>query len=247
MPRRVPFHPSLHPGPTKPTDDQSLQRAKPGDIFKASTLSANRVARSGTLTADGFAMRASFASMSQGVGRRKAVSRLARYLRTLIAPFVLAAASASATVAHAAPALSFRFDEGLNINSFTRDGAVAAHLLLRSSKEPRILVAFPAGNSGVGLWFAATEEPVTWKLVGSPRPITHTDARGRVLRGIEVEAEVDAPALHVERAVLSSIRVLRDFERLHAAPDEVMTPAASSDARLSWTRDRLDGAVRCNS
>jgi len=49
--------------------------------------------------------------------------------------------------------LSFDVDEGLNLNSFLRDGPVAAHLLLRSGSDPRILIAFPAGNSGVGLWF----------------------------------------------------------------------------------------------
>src|SRR6185503_1431765 len=84
-------------------------------------------------------------------------------------------------------------------------------------------------------------KPITWKLVGSPRAITLADAKGRPLRGIEAEAEVDAPALYIDRGVLSSIRVLRDFERLHSTPDEVMTAPALSGARLSWTRDRLDG------
>ncbi|HEY0801535.1 MAG TPA: hypothetical protein VGD54_11880, partial [Steroidobacteraceae bacterium] len=60
--------------------------------------------------------------------------------------------------------LSFDVDEGLNFNSFLRDGPVAAHLLLRSGLEPRILIAFPAGNSGVGLWFSRGTQPVTWKL-----------------------------------------------------------------------------------
>ena len=169
--------------------------------------------------------------------------RLAEHLRPFIAAFVLAAASVLAASAHSAPSLSFRLDEGRNINSFTRDGTVAAHLLLRSGEEPRILVAFPAGNSGVGLWFTKTDQPVKWTLVGSPRAITLADAKGRPLRGIEAQAEVDAPALHVDRAVLSSIRVLRDFERLRSAPDEVMTSPALTGAQLSWTRDRLDGAA----
>ena len=41
--------------------------------------------------------------------------------------------------------LSFNVDEGLNLNSFLRDGPVAAHLLLRAGTDPRILIAFPAG------------------------------------------------------------------------------------------------------
>src|SRR6185295_3834781 len=84
---------------------------------------------------------------------RTSTSRLTERVRPLIAAFVLAAAGVTASAADSGPALSFRLDEGLNINSFTREGTVAAHLLLRSGEEPRVLVAFPAGNSGVGLWF----------------------------------------------------------------------------------------------
>ncbi|MBL7396164.1 hypothetical protein INQ29_25365, partial [Escherichia coli] len=53
-----------------------------------------------------------------------------------------------------APELAYSLTEGQNLNAFVRDGKVAAHLLLRNGSDPRILVAFPAGNSGVGLWFA---------------------------------------------------------------------------------------------
>jgi hypothetical protein len=172
---------------------------------------------------------------------RPSTSRLNEFIHPLFAALVLAAAGVAANAADSGPAVSFRLDEGLNINHFSREGAVAAHLLLRSGEEPRILVAFPAGNSGVGLWFTKADKPIKWTLVGSPRAITLSDAKGRPLRGIEAEAEVDAPALHIDRAVLSSIRVLRDFERLHSAPDVVMTAPALSGARLSWTRDRLDG------
>ena len=49
--------------------------------------------------------------------------------------------------------LAFRIDEGRMINAFYRHGPIAAHLLLRSGDQPRILVAFPAGDSGVGAWF----------------------------------------------------------------------------------------------
>ncbi|HET9511344.1 MAG TPA: hypothetical protein VFO80_09360, partial [Sphingomonas sp.] len=52
-----------------------------------------------------------------------------------------------------APELAYQLTEGQNLNAFVREGPVAAHLLLRNGTDPRILVAFPAGNSGVGLWF----------------------------------------------------------------------------------------------
>src|SRR5688572_22359094 len=103
-----------------------------------------------------------------------------------------ALANARGLDASPAPALAFRIDEGRNINSFLRDGPVAAHLLLRSGNEPRILVAFPAGNSGVGLWFEKSSKPVSWTLVTSPAPVMVLDSKRRPLYGIEFEVEVDA-------------------------------------------------------
>src|SRR6186713_411741 len=94
---------------------------------------------------------------------------------------------ASTPLAQVSPPLAFRIDEGHNINSFLRDGPVAAHLLLRTGNEPRILVAFPAGNSGVGLWFEKTSATVAWTLVSPPKPIARLDEERRPLRGIEFE------------------------------------------------------------
>jgi hypothetical protein len=138
--------------------------------------------------------------------------------------------------------LSFRIDEGRNINSFTREGPVAAHLLLRSGLEPRVVVAFPAGNSGVGLWFTKPQKPIGWTLAESPRPITLADSKGRKLHGIEALATIDANALDIDRAVLSSVRVLRDYELVDTAPAEVLTSAVLDRKQLAWARDRLDGA-----
>jgi len=115
--------------------------------------------------------------------------------------------------------LAFRIDEGRNINSFLREGPVAAHLLLRSGTEPRILVAFPAGNSGVGLWFEKTSANVAWTLVSPPKPVTRLDEERRPLRGIEFEISADVPELQPLAAVLSSVRVLRDYELQRNAPD----------------------------
>ena len=142
-----------------------------------------------------------------------------------------------------APALAFRIDEGQNLNSFFREGPVAAHLLLRSGTEPRILVAFPAGNSGVGLWFERTSRPVAWKLVTPPAPVTVLDEKRRPLRGIEFEVEADASEVRPRAAVLSSVRVLRDYELQSKAPAEVLVVPRKTGDRLSWTRDRLDGAA----
>jgi hypothetical protein len=140
-------------------------------------------------------------------------------------------------------ALAFRIDEGRNLNSFLRQGPVAAHLLLRSGPDPRLLVAFPAGNSGVGLWFANTTTPVSWKLLTPPRALSVFDARHRPLHGIECDVEVDTSELVVQGAVLSSIRVLRDYELRQPAPAEVLTPPSVKGTRVVWERSRLDGAA----
>ena len=131
-----------------------------------------------------------------------------------------------------APALAFRIDEGQNLNSFLRDGPVAAHLLLRSGTEPRILVAFPAGNSGIGLWFEKTATPVAWTLVTPPQPLTTVDESRRLLHGIEFEVTIDARELRPRGAVLSSVRVLRDYELQSRAPPEVLVAPRITDGSI---------------
>ncbi|HEU5133608.1 MAG TPA: hypothetical protein VFU13_00565 [Steroidobacteraceae bacterium] len=157
--------------------------------------------------------------------------------------FAALANAAVPRVATAASALAFRIDEGQNINSFVRDGPVAAHLLLRSGNEPRILVAFPAGNGGVGLWFGRTDAPVEWTLVAPPRPVTAFDDKRRLLQGIEFEIGTTATELRPHTAVLSSVRVLRDYELQRKAPAEVLVEARIAGGRVSWARERLDGAA----
>ena len=150
----------------------------------------------------------------------------------------------TATIANAAEhGVAFRIDEGSNLNSFVREGPVAAHLLLRSGNAPRILVAFPAGNSGVGLWFEKTDTRVVWTLVSPPKPLSALDEKRRPLHGIEFEVEANVPELRPHAAVLSSVRVLRDYELQRKAPEEVMVAARTDDDEVAWARDRLDGAA----
>jgi hypothetical protein len=155
------------------------------------------------------------------------------------------AAMSCAPLARAEPAstsLAFRIDEGSNLNSFVRAGDVAAHLLLRSGQHPRILVAFPAGNSGVALWCEDTEIPVEWTLIAPPRPVSSPDSRRRELHGIEFTAAANVPELRIRAALLSSVRVLRDYELLRQAPSAVIAEPTLHGAKLIWSRDRLDGA-----
>jgi hypothetical protein len=140
--------------------------------------------------------------------------------------------------------LSFDVDEGLNLNSFLRDGPVAAHLLLRSGSDPRILIAFPAGNSGVGLWFSHGATPATWTLLGRPQPLIIKDERGRPLYGLTADARVTGVKdLSIKQAVLSSVRVLRDYQAEGTFPAQVAANPTIQNSTITWARDRLDGAA----
>jgi hypothetical protein len=163
------------------------------------------------------------------------------------AAFLLLGATAGGSAPRVSAPLAFRIDEGRNINAFFRRGPVAAHLLLRAGDEPRVLVGFPAGNSGVALWFEKTDRPVAWTLDAAPTGEMTSDARGRRLNGIVATASVDARNLRFRQGLGTSIRVLRDYELLRRAPTEVIVaprfvPGADGGGSVIWARDRLDGA-----
>ena len=141
-----------------------------------------------------------------------------------------------------APELAYQIREGQNLNAFVRDRAVAAHLLLRSGEDPRIVVAFPAGNSGVGLWFGHLRTAATWRLDQPPLPMTLHDAKGRMLYGVRAVATIAAPRLEVRQAVLSNVRLLRDYQALGTVPAAVVVAPSTVGATLTYARDRADGA-----
>src|SRR6185503_16501707 len=59
-----------------------------------------------------------------------------------------------------APELAFDIVEGDIHNYFYRRGPVAAHVLASSGTSPRLIVAFPAGNTGIAVWFQPTAAPI---------------------------------------------------------------------------------------
>lgn len=171
------------------------------------------------------------------------MARNVSYIACIGAIAALAACAVMERPVAEPPAMRFQIEEGLNVNSFVREGPVAAHLLLRAGTEPRILVAFPAGNSGVGVWFNKTSEPVAWTVLREPTPLSDKDAQGRPLHGIETEVVVNTGKLDVRAAVLSSVRVLRDYQALGTTPDGVSVAPTIEGNRISWARSRLDGAA----
>lgn len=139
-------------------------------------------------------------------------------------------------------ALSFRMDTGGQINAFYRQDKVAAHLLARSSTKPRLLVVFPAGNSGTGLWFDDTAQPVNWNLDTSPSPLSAPDTHGRPLYGIGADVSVDTDTLTIRQGLLGSVRFLRDFNGGATIPPEIVTAPTIQGSAVQWQRDRIDGA-----
>ncbi|WP_193098546.1 hypothetical protein [Burkholderia sp. Z1] len=140
-------------------------------------------------------------------------------------------------------ALSFRMDAGGQINAFYRQDKVAAHLLVRSSTKPRLLVVFPAGNSGTGLWFDDTAQPVNWSLDTPPSALSAPDTHGRPLYGIGADVSVDTSTLTIRQGVLSNVRFLRDFNGGATIPQQIVTAPTIQGNAAQWQRDRIDGAT----
>ncbi len=181
-----------------------------------------------------------------------------RTVDLLTLPIVLAAFLAGFSAAHGtagasvapeasdetgtdAETLSFSIREGQIYNQFFRQGPVAAHTLLTSGRQPRLVVAFPAGNSGVSLWFSPVETEVSWSDVDGIRAVRDDHRDGEPLFGIEYEVSVEAEQLTVHEAVLSSVRVLRDYLHNRKLSDSVKSEVAVDGRTATWYRDRLDG------
>ena len=156
---------------------------------------------------------------------------------------LLTVAPAAAWARPAQPQPAFEVREGGMVNYFLRQGPVSAHLVLRSGPAPRILMAFPAGNSGVGLWFARSRGHGAWKIHGEPKPVHTTDAKGRALYGMTAQATLADPQLDLHQAVLSSVRVLRDYQSDGTLPQGIAVAPVVKGRTFYWSRERLDGAV----
>ncbi len=151
-----------------------------------------------------------------------------------------APAPAAATATDTAKPLRFDIVEGKVLNAFYRHEHIAAHMLLSSGKVPRLLFAFPAGNSGIGMWFDAVDSPVRWTL-GDLRGIEEPDRGGRTLYGVEADATVDAAQLGIREVVLGNVRVLRDYQALGNYPQALAVQPVRDGKRVVWARPRLDG------
>ena len=92
-------------------------------------------------------------------------------------------------------------------NHFYQGCSVSAHLVASSGTTPRLIVAFPAGNTGAGLWFEELSAPASLTADGPVRGVE----RGDGMRGLSARLRSDAPELTLRKAVLGSVRTLRDY------------------------------------
>jgi len=139
--------------------------------------------------------------------------------------------------------LRFSIQEGEVANEFLRQGPVAAHMLLSSGRAARLIVAFPAGNSAAGLWFEPGEQSAHWEPVGRLLPVQALDHAGRTLYGIEADLALRGGALTVRTALLSSARVLRDYQTSGVVPPAIAQQSDHAANSVRWWRDRADGGA----
>ena len=99
--------------------------------------------------------------------------------------------------------LAFTVRDGKSENRFFRRGPVAAHVLATSGDAPRLVIAFPAGNSGVGLWFQGTAD---LSIRGELEPVV----RG-AMRGVRFTLHASRGGLAIEKAILGGNWSLREW------------------------------------
>jgi hypothetical protein len=132
-------------------------------------------------------------------------------------------ASPTSPPAAAERELRFCLREGAGHNCLLRDATVAAHVVATSGSSPRLIVAFPAENSGAALWATPVSGTAELTLDGPPRSF-HLGT----LRGVRFALRSSRP-LRLERVLLGSVRFIRDYHHTRS---------------LDFLRRVIDGAAR---
>jgi len=137
--------------------------------------------------------------------------------------------------------LNFSIQDGKIYNKFYRQKEVAAHTLLTAGTSPRLVVAFPAGNSGVSLWFEKVDKSIDWQEIKIIEGVKQFNQDKEPLYGIQAELITSAKELRVKQAVLSNVRIIRDYLHTSAVPEQIENEVSIEGQSITWYRDRLDG------
>ena len=142
--------------------------------------------------------------------------------------------------------LSFFIREGAIDNHFFRRGAVAGHVVVHGGEHPRVLFAFPAGNSGAAMWLAPPSgtAQAELELTDELAPVERDDG----MRGLSAEILARATELTVERSLVGTIRMIRlfverpDGSQMDASelPPEMIARRVDGPP-VVWARTSLDG------
>jgi glycogen debranching enzyme len=170
------------------------------------------------------------------------VNRLRHFL--CVAPCATVLLLGCATHPTAPEALRFSVPDGRVLNEFYRQGPVAAHIVLTSGATPRIVFAFPAGNSGAAVWFDARSDAFAWAPDVTIAPSSKALPEGSVMHGVTAELIATGGSVTIREAILSSVRVIRDRrEDAERTTPEVLVQPQVSERAVNWERRRLDGAA----
>jgi hypothetical protein len=148
-----------------------------------------------------------------------------------------------ATHTPAPSALRFSAPEGRALNEFYRRGPVAAHLVLTPGARPRMVVAFPAGNSGTAVWFDASAGEVSWSKTIQLEATQLMLPDGGTLHGVTAEVEAHGGPLSIRQAIVGSVRVIRDYEYGNELPRDALPPPEVAGNSIVLQRRRLDGGA----
>ena len=135
----------------------------------------------------------------------------------LLQPAIASAEPAAASAGSAL--LRFSVSEGRVQNEFFREGPIAAHVVLTSGAEPRLVFAFPAGNSGAAVWFDTAQGPLAWQPGTTLEPMER-EVGGGTLRGVAAEIAAKGAPVTIRHVIASNVRVIRDYGYTGKTPPE---------------------------
>ena len=127
---------------------------------------------------------------------------------------------------------TLRIVEGGQQQALFQSARQTTHTLVRQGKRPRVIVATPAGNSGIGVWFKplAAGAPGL-RLASAPRETTWDGVAGMTF-------DVEGPArLEIDRVLLDSVRALRAHGHGETAAREAGLRASLDTIRTAGRGD----------
>jgi hypothetical protein len=129
--------------------------------------------------------------------------------------------------------------EGPATSHFLREGLLTAQVLACTQPDVRLLVAFAAGASGCGLWFAEAEPEFVWRFESEPQSLPAEPP----LLGLRTQVHANTDVLIVRRALMGSIRTLREYQHHGRVPPRCEAAPQLSAHEARWSRARIDGAA----